>query len=209
MLVGAAIQLASFATPTIALASALTIAQIGLQVVGAGLSLHDRLSPNPAQDMLDTIIQQQFDQYNKLNRHASGGFNASDVQNIRQANQGRLNRTASNLAQQGLGTSEAGADFLQQQQQAPFIEAQRSAQLALPQAAQVAFNLASPFIGDDSFAQDISSLAETLGLLEKLTGKPDPDVDGALGDLIKLHGLDDKKLKGIGTGTPYSTPSSV
>ena len=201
--------LASFATPTIALASALNVAQKGIGVAGAGLSLLDRLSPNPAQDMLDTIIQQQFDQYNKLNRHASGGFSASDVQNIRQANQGRLNRTASNLAQQGLGTSEAGADFLQQQQQAPFIEAQRSAQLALPQAAQVAFNLASPFVGDDSFAQDISSLAETLGLLEGLTGKPDPDVDGALGDLIKLHDLDDKKLKGIGTGTPYSTPSSV
>ena len=209
MLVGAAIQLASFATPTIALSAALTAAQIGATVLGVGLSLYDRLKPNPAQDMLDTIIQQQFDQYNKLNRHASGGFSASDVQNIRQANQGRLNRTASNLAQQGLGTSEAGADFLQQQQQAPFIEAQRSAQLALPQAAQVAFNLASPFIGDDSFTQDISSLAETLGLLEGLTGKPDPDVDGALGDLIKLFDLDDKKLKGIGTGTPYSTPSSV
>ena len=194
-----------------ALASFLTLANVakGIGVAGAGLSLLDRLSPNPAQDMLDTIIQQQFDQYNKLTRHAGGNFSTSDVQNIRQANQGRLNRTASNLAQQGLGTSEAGADFLQQQQQAPFIEAQRSAQLALPQAAQVAFNLASPFIGDDSFTQDISSLAETLGLLEGLTGKPDPDVDGALGDLIKLFDLDDKKLKGIGTGTPYSTPSSV
>ena len=178
-------------------------------VAGGGLSLLERLSPNPAQEMVDTLIQDQFDNYNRLSRQSQGNFTPSEVYDIRRANRGRVNRVASNVAQRGLGTSEAGVDFITQAQQAPFNEAQRSATLALPQAGQVAFDIASQFVGDDSFAQDISSLAESLTLLNALTGTPDPDVDGALGNLMRLFDLKDKDISGIGEGKPYSTPSLI
>lgn len=164
-----------------------------LAVASTGLSLLDRLRPNPAQDMVNTIIQDQFDNYNRLNRQSRGNFTPSEVHEIRQANQGRVNRVASSVAQRGLGTSEAGVDFITQAQQAPFAEAQRSATLALPQAGQAAFNIGNQFTGDQSFSEDLTGLFESLTLLQGLDKDPDPEVDGAIGDLAAIASPEQKR----------------
>ena len=157
-----------------------------LSIAGTGLSVLDRLlGSNPAAEMADVLIQDQFDRYNELKREASGNFTPARIQDIRQSRQGRLNRLAAGLGQRGLGSSEAGADFLQQAQEAPFLEAQRAAAQMLPAQRKFALDLAREFAGSESIGKILGSLAKNLAYLNYLEGKPDPDVDGALGTLAE------------------------
>ena len=163
-----------------------------LAIAGTGLSVLDRLRPNPAAKMADILIQDQFDQFNQAKREASGNFTPARIQEIRQSREGSVNRFAAGLGQRGLGGSEAGADILRQVQEAPVREAQERAARMLPEQRQMALDVAVQFAGNDNFSKIVGNLAKNLAYLNYLEGKPDPDIDGAIGTLAEAFEVSGK-----------------
>ena len=138
--------------------------------------------------LMDDLVKYQFEQHNQLVRQSQGDFTPADIRQIRQANRHQVNRVASDVAQRGLGTSEAGVDFIAQAQRAPFDEAQQRAQAALPAATQAAFNIGKQLIGDDSFIEDLGHVTKLLTTLRgQNRDRTDPNVDGAVGDLVEIQ----------------------
>ena len=162
----------------------------GLAVLSTGLDLYDRFF-NPSmkknRDLMQTLVQNQFDVQNQLFAESQGNFTPGRIRQIRQDNEHRVNRVALNTAQRGLGTSEAGLDFITEAQERPFEEAQRTAALALPGATQAAFTIGKQMIGDDSFTEDLGHVVKLLTTLKGFEGGDmDPVIEGAIGDLAAI-----------------------